>query len=113
MSDHPQSTPPPPPAHLAWEDDAAFRHAFLFRFQPEDQAALRRVGAMLYEYALEFAKYEPGVAEAAVRAELRSAAQDLRVVEGFLTMLQVEADDTELGASAVALTQIAGAYAHE
>ncbi len=46
MSDRPESIAPPP-SHLAWEEDAAFRHVFLFRFDEPDRAALRQMGDML------------------------------------------------------------------
>jgi hypothetical protein len=112
MPDRPESTPPPPP-HLAWEDDAAFRHVFLFRFDEADRAALRQVGNMLHGYVLETATdYGPHLQDVPpIRAELRAAAADLRNLWGFFTMLEVEGDDSHRGTSGARLTDFAGTLA--
>jgi len=114
MPSRPDSTPPPPP-HLTWEDDAAFRHVFLFRFDQADRAALRQVGAMLHGYVLETATdYGPHLQDVPpIRAELRAAAADLRVMWGFFTMLEVEGDDSHRGTSGARLTDFAGILATE
>jgi hypothetical protein len=114
MPDRPESTPPSPP-HLAWEDDAAFRHVFLFRFDEADRAALRQVGAMLHGYVLETASdYGPDLGgDPPIRAELRAAVADLRVLWGFFTMLQVEGEDTHQGTSGARLTDLAGTLAED
>ena len=106
---------PRPPPHLAWEDDAAFRHVFLFRFDEADRAALRQVGAMLHGYVLETATdYGPDLdGDLPIRAELRAAAADLRVLWGFFTMLEVEGEDSHRGNSGARLTDFAGILATE
>ncbi len=116
MSDRPQFTPPPPaslPPHLAWEDDIAFRQIFLFRFDDADRAALRQVGVMLFRYVLETAaSYGPDLGgDPPIHAELRAAAADLRILWGFLRMLEVEGEDAHRGASGGRLTDFAGTLA--
>jgi hypothetical protein len=115
MPDRPESTPPPVPPHLAWEEDAAFRHVFLFRFDEADRAALRQVGDMLHTYVLEAATtYGPDLGgDPPIRAELRAAAADLRVLWGFFAMLEVEGENTHRGNSGARLTDFAGILATE
>jgi hypothetical protein len=114
MSSRPDSTSPPP-SHLGWEDDAPFRHIFLFRFEEQDRAALRRVGDMLQGYVLETARdYGPDLGGTApIAAELRAAAQDLRTMWGFFRMLEVEGDDSHRSHAGGRLTDFAGILATE
>jgi hypothetical protein len=113
MPDRPEFTPPP--VHLAWEEDAAFRHVFLYHFDAPDRAALRQVGVMLHRYVLETAPaYGPDLGgDPPIRAELRAAVADLRVLWGFFTMLQVEGEDTHQGTSGARLTDFAGTLAED
>lgn len=103
------------PAHLIWEEDAAFRQVFLCHFEDDDRAALRQVGSMLYRYVLErSADYGPAASgEAPIVAELRAAVADLRVMWGFFRMLEVEGEDSHRGRSGIRLTDLAGRSAVE
>jgi len=113
MPDRPEFTPPPP--HLVWEDDAAFRHVFLYHFDAPDRAALRQVGVMLHRYVLETAPaYGPDLGgDPPIRAELRAAVADLRVLWGFFRTLEVEGYDSHRGTSGARLTDFAGILAVE
>jgi hypothetical protein len=115
MPDRPESIPPPVPSHLKWEEDVAFRHVFLFRFDEPDRATLRRLGEMLYRYVLETAvEYGPDLQGAApIAAELAAAAADLRVLWGFFRMLEVEGQGAHRGRSGALLTDLAGTLANE
>jgi len=116
MSDRPKSTPPlSPPPHLAWEDDAAFRHIFLFRFEESDRAALRRVGDLLYAAVLESSvAYGPAPQGAPPMAdEMRAAAADLRVMWGFFRSVDVEDTTDHTGRSGISLKHLAGTVAQE
>jgi len=93
MSSSPQSTAPP----TTWNESSGFRETSLRNFDnPEDRAALRHIGAMLYDLALETTRAVPGE-ESPTRAEMRAVAADLRYVEGFLLMMRQSADESELG----------------
>ena len=86
-------------AELAW------RETTLCRFiDPADRAALLRVGRMLHLQSLD----QPAQNPPAIHAALRAAARDLLNLQAFFKMVWREGDDTELGASAVALTETAG-----
>jgi len=114
MSDRHESIPPPP-SHLGWEDDAVFRHIFLFRLEEQDRAALRRAGDMLYAFVLNAgSEYGPDLqGTPPITVELRAAAADLRTMWGFFRMLEVEGDDTHRGRSGGRLTDFAGILATE
>ena len=114
MSDRPESIAPPPP-HLSWEEDAAFRHIFLRNFEEPDRAALRRVGDMLYGFVLETSiDYGPDLQEVpAIVDELQAVAADLRVLWGFLRMVAVDVHGDHRGRSGVLLSGIADSFAVE
>src|ERR1700724_4575082 len=78
MPSLPQSIPP------IWEEESdSFRETTLMLFDdPADRDAVRRVGWVLHDLALE-ASREPGE-ESTVRAELRAAAADLRFTGRYL-----------------------------
>jgi len=115
----PTAPPPPlqypPPPHLSWEEDAAFRHVFLFRFEEQDRAALRQVGGMLYAFVLESSvEYGPDLQGAApIADELRAGAADLRVMSGFFRMVEVESEGDHRGRSGAPLKHVAGTLAAE
>jgi hypothetical protein len=115
MSDRPQSIAPPPPSHLDWEEDAAFRHVFLFRFDEPDRATLRRLGEMLYRYVLETAiDYGPDLQDAPpIAAELAAGAADLRTLWGFFRSVEVEDTTDHAGRSGASLKHLAGTMAQE
>lgn len=114
MSDRPESIPPPPP-HLSWEEDVAFRHIFLFRFEEPDRAALRRVGDLLYSFVLESSvEYGPDLQVLPpIADELRAAAADLRVLWGFLRMVVVDVHGEHRGRSGILLEHLADSLAVE
>jgi len=92
--------------------ELAIRETTLYRFTNAlDRAAVLRVGRIFHLYALE----QPAAkdSESAVHAALRAAAQDLRNLKGFLEWVSREGDDTELGSSDVALTEMARAWGEE
>jgi len=117
MPSRSDSTPPPspPPSHLGWEDDAVFRHIFLFRFEEPDRAALRRVGDLLYASVLESSvEYGPDPQGAApIAAELAAGAADLRPLWGFFRSVEVEDTADHAGRSGVGLKRLAGTMATE
>jgi hypothetical protein len=77
MPGSPQSTP------LPWVEADSIRETTLYLFgSRKDRAALRRVGRLLKDLALE-ATRDPGE-ESETRAELRAAAADLRYTGGYL-----------------------------
>ena len=78
MPGSPQFTPPP------WIEADSIRETTLYLFDSrKDRAALRRVGRLLKDLALE-ATRDPGE-ESETRAELRAAAADLRYTGGYLS----------------------------
>jgi hypothetical protein len=95
MPSLPDGTPPEiPPAvppiidPARFEDFPAFRETFLLVFtEPEHNAALRVVGNLLFEMALEFRRYWPDQPEGSLRSELRAAVADLRFIQGHLASL--------------------------
>jgi hypothetical protein len=117
MSDRRDSTPPqsPPPPHLSWEEDAAFRHIFLRHFEEPDRAALGRVGDMLYGFVLESSvEYGPDLqGMPAVADELRATAADLRVLWGFLRMVGIDVNGEHRGRSGILLEHLADSLAAE
>lgn len=113
----PQSTPPPvtPPPMIApetWEDFQGFRESFLYHFpRPQDNTALRHLGRLLYELALETAGIMPDSGESATRTELRAAMGDLRHLEGFLTSVSQEHREASLSPEDARLSNLATAWA--
>lgn len=89
MPDRQQSTGPTPTVNPArFEDFPAFRETFLAVFtDPGYNAALRGVGNLLFEMALEYRGYWPDEPEGVIRSELRALVADLRVIQGHLASL--------------------------
>jgi hypothetical protein len=93
MPDRPESTPDPvaiPPVidPARFEDFPAFRETFLGIFtDPAHNAALRGVGGLLFEMALEYRGYWPDQPEGIIRTELRALVADLRAIQGHLASL--------------------------
>ncbi len=121
MPDRDESTAPavafpPTIAPEAWEDFPAFRETLLLHYSnPEYNAALRALGAMLYEIALEAIRNPvfPDLPGLFTRHELAAAAGDLRCLQGFLTMAaegQGDPDDPD-DAELLRLTKLAARLA--
>jgi hypothetical protein len=107
MPDRPKFTPPP------WNEADTIRETTLLVIDdPEDREALRRVGRLLYDLAVE-TTHLPGVesGESIAGSELRAAAAELRFVEGFLGMVRRSADESSLEGEDLALARFAGRLA--
>jgi hypothetical protein len=84
-----QSISPPP--SFDWENREGFRETLLLHFtRPGDADAMRQIGAMLFDCALQSAGEWPESPDSPTRTELRAAAADLRHLEGFLTAVGQE-----------------------
>jgi hypothetical protein len=109
-----QSTTPPAVDPFAWEDREGFRETLLLHFtRPGDADTLRRVGALLYESALECAGSWPEWPQSSTRMELRAAAADLRHLEGFLAAVGQEHAVASLPWQDARLSRFAGRQAAE
>ncbi|HYH47422.1 MAG TPA: hypothetical protein VEG34_17205 [Thermoanaerobaculia bacterium] len=96
----PSTHPGPAPQALTpagWEESAGFRETFLYHYQaPADHQALRHLSRILHEAVLEMARYAPPTGESATREELRTAAADLRHLQGFLATVARGQEESEL-----------------
>jgi hypothetical protein len=107
MPDRPESTPPP------WNEAASIRETTLIWIDdPEDRDALRRVGRLLYDLAVEVSQAMAGE-PSMTRAELRAAGADLRHLEGYLAMVGREAEESTLEPDDDALAHFAGRLARQ
>jgi hypothetical protein len=120
MPEQEQSTPPAriatPPRILpeVWEDFPAFRESFLMYFtEPPGNAALRVLGRMLHEMALECSHLWPDWPEGTVTTELRAALADLRQLQGFLGAVGQEEETASLGQGDTYLSRLAARQAGE
>lgn len=85
----------PMPENEAWIEADSIRETTLICLDdPEDKEAVRRVGRLLYNLAVETTSF-PGD-ESITHAEMRAAAVDLRFTEGFLRSVRQSADDSAL-----------------
>jgi hypothetical protein len=102
MPSCPYPTPP------SWVEADSIRETTLYLFDHrKDRKALRRVGRLLHDLALE-ATRDPGD-ESQVRAELRAAAADLRWTGGYLfNVIRRSADWCTLDADDEKLARFAG-----
>jgi hypothetical protein len=91
MRDRSGSIPGPNPPAVSparFEDFPAFRETFLGVFtDPTYNAALRQVGNLIFEMALEYRGQWPNQPEGVIRSELRALVADLRVIQGHLDSL--------------------------
>lgn len=91
MRDRSGSIPGPNPPVVRparFEDFPAFRETFLSVFtDPTYNAALREVGNLIFEMALEYRGQWPDQPEGVIRSELRALMADLRVIQGHLESL--------------------------
>jgi alpha-D-ribose 1-methylphosphonate 5-triphosphate synthase subunit PhnG len=100
-----QSTPPP------WIESDSFRETTLQLFDdPDDRAAVRRLGQVLYDLAVA-ASRELGGESSVTRAELRAIAADLRHTGGYCAMVGRSAEECSLAATDDALAHFAGKLA--
>ncbi|HXU30747.1 MAG TPA: hypothetical protein VN851_09240, partial [Thermoanaerobaculia bacterium] len=77
---------PPLTDPAGWEDHASLRFTLLSHFtKPGDATALERVGAMLYDFALEMAPSWPAAGQPTMHLALTAGASDLRYLVGYLT----------------------------
>ena len=95
-----------------WDELAPFRASFLRHFtQPEDRAALERVGHLLFEHALEFSRHWPKDPEPTVSSQVRAAVEDLRYLTGYLEMVGAERQFSTLEPEEHRLCQVVSAHA--
>ena len=104
MPSYADVTPPP------WNEADSFRETTLQHFDPEDRDALRHVGRLLYDLALEVTR-ENGSEPSMTRAELAAVAADLRYTSGYLAMVGREAEESTLQPDDDALSHFAGKLA--
>jgi hypothetical protein len=105
MPDRPESIPPP------WNESDSFRETTLIWINdPDDREALRRVGRLIYDLAIEATSYEPAE-PSQTRAELSAALADLRYLEGYLAAVGREAEESTLEPEDDALSHFAGRLA--
>jgi hypothetical protein len=89
--------PRPPAAVPPILDPDGFRETTLAYFTtPEDNAALRRLGDLLFTMALESVRYWPKEPEGIFFHQCRTAVADLRHLQGYLAMLDQERRDSAL-----------------
>ena|ERR1700680_1793244 len=104
MQGSPYPTPP------SWVEDDSIRETTLHLFdRRKDRAALRRVGRLLHDLALEGPR-EPGE-ESVTRTELRAVAADLRNTGGYLLNVIRRSADWCLDADDEKLARFAGRLA--
>lgn len=91
MRDHSESIPVPNPPAVSparFEDFPTFRETFLSVFtEPTYNTALRVVGNLIFELALEYRGQWPDHPEGVIRSDLRALVADLRVIQGHLESL--------------------------
>jgi hypothetical protein len=110
MSSSPESIPTPPGAPPNWSESSSFRETTLRLIDGEEERqVLRDFGRILYGLAIEAVRYTDP--ESAVRAELRTAAADLRYLQGHLAMVALSAEESELSVTDDALARFAGTLA--
>ncbi|HEY6322156.1 MAG TPA: hypothetical protein VJA16_11420 [Thermoanaerobaculia bacterium] len=102
MPSYPDVTAPP------WIEADSFRETTIQNFDdPEHREALRQVGRMLYDMAVE-ASRELGGESSVTRAELRAVAADLRYASGYCAMVARAAVECSLDAKEERLARFAG-----
>src|SRR5579863_8046438 len=97
-----------------WDESESFRETTLqYIADLEDRAALRRVGRMLYDMALETARdsSQSLVAPSTTRSDLEAIVADLRYLEGYSAMVGRASSELSLPSSDDALARFAGKLA--
>jgi hypothetical protein len=110
MPSYRKSTAPPP-----WNESDTIRETTLLVIDDEaDREALRHVGRLLYDLAVETTRL-PGKerGESITGAELRAAAAELRFVEGFLGMVRRSGEESDLQPADDALARFAARMARK
>jgi hypothetical protein len=96
------------PASTEWESREGFRQTFLSLFaDPRDEQALRRVGQLLYSFALEPPQGWPEPRETSTLTECVAALCDVRFLAGYLGSVGREREVSSLSKRDTALSQMA------
>jgi hypothetical protein len=117
MSDLPPDDPSPcavPPVldPDAFERYEGFRETTLAYFtEPEDNRALRHLGEMLFDKALESIRHGPIEPEGMFFQQARAAVADLRHLQGFLAHLDRERVDSALTKAEDRISMVCGRLA--
>lgn len=95
-----------------WNESDSFRETMLQFFEdPADKTAVRHVGRVLYDLAVE-ASRDLGGESSVTRAELRAVAADLRYTGGYLlNVIRRSAESCSLDAADEKLARFAGKLA--
>jgi hypothetical protein len=102
-----QFTAPP------WNESDSFRETTLQHFDdPTDREAVRHMGRVLYDLAIETTRHLGGGESSMARAELRAIAADLRYTSGYCAMVRRSAEECSLDAAEEALARFAGKLAN-
>jgi len=95
-----------------WEEMEGFRHTFLIHFTPPGlAAALRQVGRVLYDAALEIAGRWPRSRNLPVHEQVLAGAADLRFLEGFFGMVGRESEESSLARAEIGISHLSIEYA--
>jgi hypothetical protein len=107
MPGSPQSIPP------SWNESESFRETTLIWIaDAADREALRRVGRLIHDLALEATREPSDPGEPSqTRAELGAVVAELRHLEGYLAMVGREAEESTLEPDDDALAHFAGKLA--
>ena len=108
MPDRPKSTLPADPTPADVEESIGFHETLLTLFQPEDAAALRRVGKLLYSLVLEGDSPNfGGEGESVIGRELNAALVDAVSLRDYLWAIGQQIGDNELVAGDAQLSLFA------
>jgi hypothetical protein len=106
MRSRDNSIPPP----LPWNGADSFRETTLICIDdPGHREALRQVGRMIHEMAIEKTCY-PGQ-ESSSQTQMRAALAELRFIEGFFLWMRQAAEESCLEAQEARLARFAGKMA--
>jgi hypothetical protein len=95
------------------DEPGGFRESTLHFFQPEDAAALRRIGKLLHTMILEGSPYFGGEDQSLTSREMDAALADLVDVRDVFWNISREAETTSLHPADAKLSRFAGeVYQH-
>jgi hypothetical protein len=101
-----------PQSPLPWVESDSIRETTVHLFRHRrDRKALRRLGKILYDLAVETGQLGRG--PSITRAELRAVAADLRYTGGYCAMVGRSADESALDPPDDALARFAGRLARK